>query len=313
MPIDLSMLASKLRRYREQFRVTVTEMSAETGIPEGTLTSYESGSLEPTGDDILILADYFRCDYRFFVSGERVAPFEQTEILFRKHGDDFSKADRRVVQEFLFLCACEEFLLQELGHTRRPFQFTKTGTHFKTHGQAAAVALRAHLDYPANEVPMDVYRDFRSIGLHVFRRHLANSGISGLYIKDPVAGPCVLVNYDEDTYRQRFSVAHEAGHAILDSEEEVVVSHRNGKWGQGRRQEIRANAFASAYLMPSDLLSHIPDARVWDEHKATLWASKLKVSTTALAIALSSAGLVPASVATRLKAARVPADSKSDP
>ena len=68
----------------------------------------------------------------------------------------------------------------------------------------------------APRVAMDIYRDFRSIGAHIFRRHLLNSNISGLFVAHPTAGACLLVNYDEDVYRQRFSVAHEMAHAIFD-------------------------------------------------------------------------------------------------
>ena len=59
----------------------------------------------------------------------------------------------------------------------------------------------------------------RAIGLHVFRRRIGNSNISGLYVKHSTAGQYILIYYSEDVYRQRFTTAHEAGLAILDSEE----------------------------------------------------------------------------------------------
>jgi hypothetical protein len=52
----------------------------------------------------------------------------------------------------------------------------------------AASALRKLFDYPDNTVPRDVYTDFRSIGIHVFRRRLHNSNISGLFVRHPTAG-----------------------------------------------------------------------------------------------------------------------------
>ena len=41
---------------------------------------------------MLILADHYRCDFKFFISNEQVAPFEQTETLYRAHGNDFTEA-----------------------------------------------------------------------------------------------------------------------------------------------------------------------------------------------------------------------------
>jgi len=314
MALDLSLLASKLKKYREQFQASLTEVSAATGIPEDILSAFEEGQRQPTGDEILILADYYKCDYKFFISGERVAPFEETETLFRTHGEEFSKEDRRVVQEFLFLCECEEFLMRLLpGYDRSPFDFEKTGSIYKQHGEQAAVALRRHLGYSSIEVGMNVYDDLRRIGLHVFRRELMNSTISGLYIKHPYAGKCVLVNYSEDVYRQRFSAAHEAGHAILDSDKNVVVSFTAGRWKGSDLSEVRANTFASCYLMPPEFLRRIPDARRWDSQKAIEWAGKLRVSTEALAYALRDAGLIAAEAVEAIKAVKVSATDKVEP
>lgn len=311
MALDLGLLASKLRRYREQFQTSISEVSSKTGIPTDLLAAYENAQKQPTGDEILILADYYKCDYRFFISGEGLAPFEQTETLFRKHGEQFSKEDRWAIQEFLFLCECEESLMEVLaGRSRTPFSFIKQGAYYKGHGETAASELRHHLGYSPNQIGMDIYGDFRRIGFHVFRRKLENSSISGLFIKDPVAGKCILVSYSEDVYRQRFSAAHEAAHAILDDENDFIVSFA---WDSSDLSEVRANTFASRYLMPLEFLRGIPNSKQWDPQKAINWANKLKVSTHALAYALKDAGLISDDVAEQIMAVKVPAELKTDP
>jgi hypothetical protein len=97
---------------------------------------------EPTGDEVLILADHYRCDFKFFISNEQSAPFEQTDTLYRAHGREFSKQDRAAVQEFLYLCDIEEFLMTELGRRVKEFNFSPSGTYFKGHGEAAAAKFR---------------------------------------------------------------------------------------------------------------------------------------------------------------------------
>lgn len=114
MALDAVAFGRKLQAYRGQRQLTVDELSDYTGIPAHNLSSFEVGSSLPSGDDILILADFFQCDYRFFISNERLAPFEQAEYLYRRHGDAFSKEDRKAIQEFFFLCECEAFLISEL-------------------------------------------------------------------------------------------------------------------------------------------------------------------------------------------------------
>lgn len=313
MAINLELVGDKIRRYREQLQLSVDELSVSTGISNESIELYEAGKREPTGDEILILADYFRCDYKFFISNEKLAPFEETEQLYRRYGSAFSKADRRSIQEFLFLCENEEYLTRELGRDkgRHPFIFQKSGTFYKAHGEQAAAALRQHLGYRPNQVGMNIYEDIRRIGVHVFRRKLGNSNISGLYIRHPTAGKCVLVNYSEDVYRQRFTAGHEAAHTILDDEDNFIVSF--AKWDKKDLVEIRANTFSSRYLMPPEFLRSIPQTGGWTVEKGLEWAKRLKVSTEALAYALREADLIDENYVDQLKGTRVPPDVKADP
>lgn len=305
------MLGAKLAKYRDQLKESVAEVGALTGIDAGRLEQIEAGAAEPTGDEVLILADHFQCDFKFFISNERVAPFEQTDTLYRAHGQDFTKADRRAVQEFLYLCETEAFLMVELGRSAHEFEFVPRGTYMKAHGEEAAHALRAAHGYGDHEVPRDVYDEFRKAGVHLFRRHLGNSDISGLFINHPVAGKCALVNYSEDVYRQRFSAAHEMAHAIFDGDEQASVSYYSPR-GKDLR-EVRANRFASCFLMPPAFLAGLPNPRRWSDEDAVNWASKLRVSCHALGIALREAQLVDDFRSQQIQQLHVPRDAKIDP
>lgn len=70
-------------------------------------------------------------------------------------------------------------------------------------------------------------------------------------IRHPEVGRCILVNYDEDVYRQRFTAAHELAHALMEDSEFNVSLSRDGS----NLVEVRANAFASHYLVPPP---HLP-------------------------------------------------------
>jgi len=311
MAIDLQSLGAKLSKYRGQLQENIAEVASATGIDAARLTSIEGGHTEPTGDEILILADHYRCDFKFFISNEQVAPFEQTETLYRAHGGDFTKDDRRAVQDFLYLCETEDFLMRELGRSPKSFSFEPTGTRYKRHGEDAASSLRTALGYFDVQVPRDVYAEFRGIGVHVFRRKLGNSSISGLFIMHPVAGKCALVNHSEDIYRQRFSAAHEMAHAIFDSAQGASVSFE-GTSGSDL-VELRANRFASCFLMPPAFLARLPDPDQWSDAEALRWANELRVSCIALAVALNEAKLVDAATYSRIRNLRVSREDKVDP
>jgi len=309
MAINLAALGSKLRKYRDQLLETIAEVADVTGIPGEKLSAMEAGRVEPTGDEVLILADHFQCDFRYFISNERLAPFEQAETLYRMHGREFSKADRRAVQEFLYLCETEAFLMAELHREHVNFQFTPADDFMKGHGEPGAKALLKALGFADNALPRDVFAEFRRVGVHVFRRHLSNSNISGLFIRHPVAGKCALVNYSEDVYRQRFSAAHEMAHAIFDHDHEASVSFKNGH----DLVEVRANRFASCFLMPPTFLRSIPVMDGWSDQEALRWANDLRVSCHALGIALKEAGIVDADRGVQIQQLRVPRDAKVDP
>ncbi|MFZ3130542.1 MAG: XRE family transcriptional regulator [Desulfosporosinus sp.] len=309
---DKILFADKLIKYREQFNVSIQQLATSTGISTERLSAFERKEEIPDGDEILILADYYKCDYRFFISNEKIAAFEQTEYLFRMLGDELSTRDRWSIQEALYLAECEAFLINEIGRESQIiFTFVKKGNYFKGHGEQAAIELRRSLGYSPTQVPVNIYSDFRSIGIHIFRRRLENSNISGICIKHPVAGKCVLVNFNEDVYRQRFTVAHEVGHSILDDDKDVVVSYK--KWDKNDLSEIRANTFASSFLLPAEFLKQIPEAHSWNQEKALEWAERLRVSTNALANALKGLNLINTGTERLIKSVRVPSYSKYDP
>lgn len=312
MSINLQAVSEKLKHARELQGLSLLNVSEGTGITHERLEKIESAQLKPSGDEVLILASFYHHDFLDFLDDARPAPFEKTDILYRRHGSAFTPEDRRAIQEFLYLCEIESALESDLNISTTTFSPIPRGGHFKTHGEEAAEELRSVLRYKQNAIPRDVFADIRKIGIHIFRRRLTNSDISGLYIEHPVAGHCVLINYDEDIYRQRFSACHEAAHAIFDSRESVILSYQPGsaRYDKGDLKEIRANRFASCYLMPPSLL---PNVSAWTPDTAVEWAQKLRVSTAALSYALLEAGKISANEARTIRSVRVSSNEKIDP
>ncbi len=312
MSIDLKYLAKKLNSYRNQFKLSFEELSNKTGISEENLIEFERGTKEPSGDEILILADYYKCDYKYFISNEKLEPLDETEKLYRTYDDEFSLEDRWSIQELLYLAECESYLQKELGkNVYQHFDFTPKGTFYKQHAKEAAEKLRKLFNYKENAIPLDVFSDFRSLGIHIFRRRLENSKISGLFVNHPSAGKCILINYSEDIFRQRYSVCHEVAHSIFDTKDEIVVSFT--KWSLDDLIEIRAENFASFFLLPPHLLKKISAMNLNSEQEVISLSTKLKVSTSALAYALSKNKMINNDLMLFIKSVRVPRNEKIDP
>jgi Zn-dependent peptidase ImmA (M78 family) len=71
--------------------------------------------------------------------------------------------------------------------------------------------------------------------------------ISGLFLSDSKYGPSIIVNDEHSPRRQAFSCAHEYCHVLVDRDRGGLVSRAENR---EELSEVRANAFAAAFLMP---------------------------------------------------------------
>ncbi|GAB3417291.1 ImmA/IrrE family metallo-endopeptidase [Niabella aquatica] len=313
MSFDSKAFGEKISRYREQLKLSIGEVVERTGIEPSRLKELEEGKSIPTGDEILIFSDFYKQDYIYFISNQQKAASEQTDILYRHYGNDFSKEDRWAIQEFMFLCECEEFVFKACGFKIIDFSFTPSGNFYKSHGREAAKNLRKILGYEPTKTIFNPYQILRKLGIHIFRRKLNNSNISGLFIDHPVAGKCILVNYSEDIYRQNFTLAHELAHVIFDYKNSVTVSYENYDGGQKfDLREVRANEFASAFLIPQEIFDLIKDRLLTDNGFREL-AKQLQVNTEPLSIAMLNAGAISREKYNHFKNLRLTHSDKIDP
>jgi Zn-dependent peptidase ImmA (M78 family)/transcriptional regulator with XRE-family HTH domain len=281
----------KLATIRTAFGQDRETLALSSGIGADRLAVLEDGGAEPTGDEVLILADRFKKNFRYFLADDASDPDAEIELLFRTNGDELPPADRVAISEFVYLCRCQASLERDLGrHPSHPgFHFRPTGNFFIGHGRKCAADLRRHLGLNDNEVIRDVFGSMRSMGFKVFRRRLENSNISGLFMRHPEAGPCVLVNLAEGMARQRFSAAHEWGHGLMDGK--PIVLSTIGEWASNDLVELRANTFASDFLMPPAIL--LSFGSQWSDPKIVSdWAERFRVSVPALLTALVAAKLI---------------------
>lgn len=308
MSIDKIALGKKLKRCRDNLKLDLSEVSGKIGFAHDRIKKIENGEIEPTGDEILILADFYKQDFRYFISNEKLSASEQIEVFYRKFGVEFSKDDRIAIQEFIFLCENEEFIFPNQEIKKINLNIPSSKGVYKSQGIEAAKKLRSFLGYSGKQLYKDIYSEFRKIGIHIFRRKLSNSKISGLFIKHPFAGKCVLVNYSDDIYRQNFTVAHEVGHALLDDNIEYNISFDNK---ESDYREYRANAFASSFLVPEEAFGELNELK-WNNNLILDISNKLKVNVQTLLIALSNYGKITKIEYNNFKKLKVPISVKED-
>jgi Zn-dependent peptidase ImmA (M78 family) len=107
-------------------------------------------------------------------------------------------------------------------------------------------------------MPVDPMAIAEQLGVLVSEEEL-DSDISGLLVRDGLS-TVIAVNKSQSPARRRFTVAHELGHYYLGHKgdifiDKLVVNRRDGKSSAAiDQQEIEANAFAAALLMPKHLV-----------------------------------------------------------
>lgn len=117
----------------------------------------------------------------------------------------------------------------------------------------------------ATKIPVDPIIIARQLGLKVFATDLDLDTDATLEKLDGEDAARISINRRHPSTRQRFSCAHELGHWYLrvgrGDTEFAFVDRRDPRsaWGS-KPEEVYANSFAAALLMPADLVKSQRDA-----------------------------------------------------
>jgi Zn-dependent peptidase ImmA (M78 family) len=142
----------------------------------------------------------------------------------------------------------------------------------KLDGLSSVAEIRAAADAAAQETltwywpgghPVDPVKIARDMGVEVYSAQLGND-TWGLLVGQP-GSVDIYVDSDQPPNRFRFTVAHELGHYVTRRDEaEVGFVDKRSTEGQGDPNEVFANHFAGALLMPADVLQRLARAGLSD-------------------------------------------------
>jgi Zn-dependent peptidase ImmA (M78 family) len=118
-------------------------------------------------------------------------------------------------------------------------------------------------------------------------------GVSGILYRQDQAPSVIAVNSAHGAVRRRFSIAHEIGHLELHAGRPIIVDHlvrgrvnlRDERSSLATsREEVEANGFAAALLMPADWISADLEERLGEPagKTAEVLARRYDVSTQAM-------------------------------
>lgn len=260
MSVDQRELGERLRRAREACGMTQEEVGGHLGVSRSTIAQMELGNRRVSGLELSELAYLYAKDLRSFVSIEEPAEEGALAALFRLHPDlateqDIRETLRRCMGLGRELTGLERLLKIDRDLTKIvvvPLPQPSSKWEAIEQGERLALDERRRLGLGLAPLP-DVADLLEAQGVRTAQISFPDD-ISGLTLIEPEIGLFVAVNRDHHFLRRRFSFAHEYCHLLADRERQGVVSR-----GQDRAEflEVRANAFAAAFLMPEEATRQI--------------------------------------------------------
>lgn len=298
MALSPKEIGRRIREVAEEVGVGKAKIADALGVDQETISKLEMGTLDPIpGDYILVIARLLQTDFRYFISSDLDDVEAETKKLFRKLAAP-TPSDFLAIRRFVSFCMSEKDLEALLSVERQKdiptYRTGKTSPRLhKDQGRDAAKQERKRLGL-GNRPIRNIFETLRSQGIHLFRHSLEDRNLNGVTIQHPQAGVCVLINYDDDLYRQFFSAAHEYCHVLADrgvlATEGCVVSYR----GRYDLVEVRANNFAAEFLLPTGVFAELKRPKDLDELSSFVRtiAQDYRVNTETVAIKLKDLGWI---------------------
>lgn len=250
--MDQKEIGGRIRRAREAARVSQAQVAKVLQIDRSALSRIESGERAVSALELSRLSRMLHRSVEYFLEPEPVPE----EVLLR--GSMVDEADRSVIADFLDVCRAYvglESLLSIESAYDIPIHAPLPEGRAVDQGEHLADEERRRLGLGADPVK-DMLDLVEGQGVRIYQSALSNSEIMGAFHFSEALGPCMLINTAVRESRRNFTVAHEYCHFLVDRSLESYLCpglHKSGR----PLHEMRANAFAAAFLMPANGLKEM--------------------------------------------------------
>lgn len=309
-------IAARLKAARKRLGFTQAEVAAQLGVHRPTISEIEAGRRAVTGEELFRLARIYATSMSSLL-GELAPDAEQALHVLVRADDGLEPAARAAAQRFVERCRAERELEEMLGTTPRvqvrpAYRVDAPATRMEAvlQGERIAAEERRRLDLGSEPI-RNIFELIEAQQIHL--GPLLDAGdvaIDGLYLETGDLGACIAVHAARDFgtgFRSAFTAAHEFAHFVL---QDVKVEGFTFQPGSADLREVRANAFAAAFLMPEPgLREHFRrTGRLREGVLSVLEVGDLVramdrfgVSRTALLYRLQNIGLLDAGTAERMR------------
>jgi Zn-dependent peptidase ImmA (M78 family)/DNA-binding XRE family transcriptional regulator len=252
--ISQAELGSRLKAAREACHLTQDDVARQLGVSRSTIAQMELGNRAVTSLELDKLAYLYGRDLRALLADE-FRPEDALVAVFRRHpdmvrNDQVLGAVRESLAAGREVTNLERLLGVDVDLAALPAYSLKTpATKWEAIQQAERIAAEERRRLGLGGAPLPgVGELLESQGVRTAQAPLPED-VSGLTVAEPDTGVLVIVNREHVARRRRFSFAHEYCHVLLDRDQKGAISRGADR---DTLPEVRANAFAAAFLMPRD-------------------------------------------------------------
>ncbi|MDA8055773.1 MAG: XRE family transcriptional regulator [Thermoplasmatales archaeon] len=288
-------LGERIAKARVRSGFTQEQVAGSLKVPRTAITQIENGNRQVSSLELFQLGQLFGIEVKDLLEG--TDPNEELLTLFRKKENDQDSGVEVALRETLPICRVvsdlEDIIDEHEGKapTWDTYHYSPKALHGspRSQGQELAELERERLQLGNGAIPDLMFLVLRS-GIIVVEHDLPQD-VSGIYLRMKNGRSFIILRQQESYSRKRFSLAHEYCHSLMDSHELIIVSRENLQ----SNIEIRANYFASSFLLPKEGIIHFTSenkligTNVNFTHVAQL-AVKFGMSYEATIVALDQAG-----------------------
>lgn len=253
MPNEQTVLGERLQEARISCGLTQQDVASKLGISKTAIVNIEAGDRSVSTVELTTLALLYRCSASELLS-DTMPDEDDLFVVLHRLDEDFA-SDTKVqkeVSDHVAICREGHELKGLLGIPLEDgppnYNFGVPHSTFEAveHGSIAATQERKRRGLDSNPLP-DLANLISAQGIWAAKADLPDE-MSGMFLHHATFGSVILINEGHPLSRRRFSFAHEYAHALFDRSHPSISSRKNRK----DYREVRANAFAAAFLLPEE-------------------------------------------------------------
>lgn len=253
-PIEL---ANRLRKARESRGISQQAAAEFASLSRTAITQIEKCKRAVSTLELTKLAKLYHYSISYFLD-ETPNNEEDINVVLYRAAPNLNEVTQQQIYHYINLCK-EGIILEKMldfepraNLPKYSLPIPKNKSEAVAQGTNIAEQERKRLDMGIGSIA-NITNLISTQGIWACSADLPDD-VSGFFINNSKTGLIILVNANHVISRKRFSYAHEYAHALFDREENIRISSTSNN---SEFIEIRANAFAAAFLMPAEGISEI--------------------------------------------------------